>query len=235
VGRRGGELVGVSGSAITDADDIETEGLSRRQIVTRLVATLVVLALGAGLLWWWLVRPPYGADAMAAKATVEVVTAETERAALTRLGGGADIDQLYLDAEPGRQLVVGQVTWTVPGGAPDQGKLALLLIHKPTNSVVPTMFGTGPKADQVASGWDAALAAAGKEYDWLSAVGTGQAESELTAPGDAILTRPDTPGPITFVAQLRPDVTQVNQDDLLVALVFVGPRGQVYWAQRLAG
>lgn len=225
----------MSRSTITDADDIETEGLSRQQIVTRLIATLVVLALGGGALWWWMVRPPYGADDMKAKVTVEVVTAETERAALTKLGGGADVDQLYLDAEPGRQLVVGQVTWTVPSGAPDKGRLALLVIHKPTNSVVPTMFATGPKVDQVTSGWDAALAKAGKEYHWLSAVGTGQAESELTAPGDAILTRPDTPGPITFVAQLRPDVTQVNQDDLLVALVLLGSRGQAYWAQRLAG
>ncbi|MFC7758962.1 hypothetical protein ACFQY4_13935 [Catellatospora bangladeshensis] len=53
-------------------------------------------------------------------------------------------------------------------------------------------------------------------------------------------------GPITFVATFpaqRRETPQpptyatapVNRDDLLVALVFIGPDRQVYWAQRLFG
>jgi hypothetical protein len=216
-------------------DDLETEGPSRRRVVTVMVTVVVAVAVAAGTWWWVTIRPPYGADAMAPRATVEVVTGETERAALTRLSGGADLTNLFLAVEPGRQLLVGQVTWRVPDGAAADGQLALIVIHKPTNSVVPTLFGVGPRPDQVISGWDGALAKAGRTYPWLSAIGTGQAESALTSPGDALLTRPDTPAPITFVALLRPDVTQLNPDDFLVALVYIGPRRQLYWAERLLG
>ena len=219
---------------ITEPDDLETEGPSRSRVLATIGAVLVVLAIGGVAVWGWLVRPPYGPDAMAPKAVVEVVTAQTERAALNRLGGPA-AEAVFLDAVPGRQMLVGQVTWTVPKGASDDGRLAILVVHKPTNSVAPTVFGVGPEPDQVTSGWDNTLNEAKQDYDWLSAVNMGQAEGRLHAPGDALLTRPDTPGPITFVAQLRPDVMQMTEDDFLVALVFIGPRGQLYWAERLLG
>ncbi|GAA1736657.1 hypothetical protein [Luedemannella helvata] len=224
----------MTAAEITVPDDLETEGAPRWRVLTTIAAVLVALALVGVALWWWLVRPPYGPDAMAPRAVVEVVTAETERAALNRLGGPA-AEAVFLDAEPGRQLLVGQVSWTVPKGASHDGRLAILVIHKPTNAVAPTLFGVGPKPEEVTSGWDGELDEVAQEYDWLSAVATGQAESTLHAPGDALLTHPDTPGPITFVAQLRPDVTQLSADDFLVALVFVGPRGQLYWAERLLG
>ncbi|GAA1809401.1 hypothetical protein GCM10009682_33860 [Luedemannella flava] len=221
----------MSAAGIATDDDLETEGPPRWRVVTTLVAVVVALALVAGALWWWLVRPPYGPQAMAARATVEVVTAETELAALRRLGG-AEAEKVFLAVEPGRQLIVGQVTWTVPDGASDDGQLAVLVIHKPTNAVAPTLFGAGARVGQ---GWDGRLDAVGHEYDWLSAVRGGQAETALTAPGDAILAPADAPGPVTFVAQFRPEITQLTADDVLVALVLIGPRGQLYWAERLLG
>jgi hypothetical protein len=45
----------------------------------------------------------------------------------------------------------------------------------------------------------------------------------------------DTAGPITFQGAFHGDAGNISADDLLVALVFVGPDGQVYWADRLSG
>ena len=81
----------------------------RAALIRGLVVLLVGVAGVAG--WrWWDDRPPYGPEALAARATLRLVDPATADAAFAPADG--------VRAGTGDQLVLGQVSWNPPPAAP---------------------------------------------------------------------------------------------------------------------
>ena len=103
-----------------------------------------------------------------------------------------------------------------------------------------------PRPAAVAAGSDGTLDAIAERYSWLPGAGSRQDDSGRYNPGSVVYVTDAEASPVTLVALFpavtadmpRPDhvaTAPVAVSDLLLALAFVGPHGQIYWAQRLVG
>lgn len=220
----------------------------RLRIVVVFAVVLILLGSIAGHRW---LRkdPPYTGASLAASATIALTDNQNLPLVLKEYGASEDI---AIQANPGDQLVVGRVSWTKPPKPLNGGWYGILLIDKDSGLKPPVMSATGPYPDQIRIGSDPVFNIASERYPWLRGAGdTRAANGSYLSSSEAVQVYKDE-GPITFVAlfpavgspddrsssRASPAVfarAPVTLPELLVALVYVGPDRQIYWAERLFG
>ncbi|SDT39708.1 hypothetical protein [Actinoplanes derwentensis] len=203
-----------------------------RQRVGLILGVVMVLAGVGGVAgWrWWQGRAPYGPEALGARATVEFVDQATANAAL------APVNAVYANGAED-QIVLGRVAWNRPPHPQPDGSLRIVLADK-RNGLLPGFIAvTSAQPDQVITGMDSALETARSRYPWL---GPARESADTMWAGSVVTVSSIDASPVTFQTVLReaqPESLVLSGpmaiEDLLVALICVGPDGQVYWAQRL--
>jgi hypothetical protein len=199
---------------------------------------LLLTGIGGDAGWrWWHNRPPYGPEALSARATLQLVDQATANAAFRPFNAvvaTGDDDQIFL----------GQVSWNRPPHPQKDGSFRIVLLDK-RNHLPPGFIAvTSARPDDVSSGSDEALDIAQRRYPWLQGAGTRSINGSYWSSGSAVFVDSVDASPVTFQVVLRPAVEGTPPEsmvatapaavaDLLVALICVGPNGQVYWAQRL--
>lgn len=215
-----------------------------RRRVAVAVAVAVIAVAGVVVVRWWHERPPFGPDVINASVTVDMLGVGTDGMERERSYDGVS----YLPS-PGHAFVGGHLRWTPPPGARTDwadGWFVFLVIDKRVDLKPTMVWGRSDSAVEVVHGSDGVLNEVAEKYPWLRGAGDVRtAENTWLGSTSTVMTAP-AGGPITFVATFppqRPEDSQpptyatapVTKDDLLMALVFIGPDRQVYWAQRLFG
>ncbi|WP_174527217.1 hypothetical protein [Micromonospora maritima] len=208
----------------------------RRAACAAVVLVVAVAAVGG---WrWWHQRPPYGPEALHLNSSLEFVDYDEAQAAL----GPAYQAPVASD---GDQLVLGRVSWQKPPARLDGGYFALFLIDKRTD-YKPPVFGVAAPQQSVGMGSAGVENRIPERYPWLRGAGDIRVgEHEWLSVGSRLAIGDVGASPVTFVA-LFPHLEKNQRDvpiasapvtlpDLLLALVYMGPDGQVYWASRLQG
>jgi hypothetical protein len=206
---------------------------------TSLIISVAMLLIGAGSLAGlrrWDNRPPYGPEALGATATLRMVDQTTADAALQPV--------TVEPSEKGDQIVLGQVSWVRPLHHPDGGSFRIVVLDKRTRLMPGHIAVTSGRPDDVGIGSDESQDIAQKRYPWLQGAGVREVNGSFWSAGNAIAVSSIDASPVTFAIVLHPARPETPPEqmiasapaavtDLLVALINVGPDGQVYWAQRL--
>ncbi|GAA4608229.1 hypothetical protein BJY16_006734 [Actinoplanes octamycinicus] len=203
-------------------------------LILGVVLLLAVAGAVAGRRWWQQ-RAPYPPQTLHAQATLRFVDQATADAALAP--GNAE------HAEPGEQILLGRVSWTPPAEARAGDSFRIVLLDKRRRLMPGFIAATAADPADVGAGSDHALDLAEERYPWLRGIGAREINGGFWWPGSAVTASVDA-SPVTLQTVLhraRPGTppeaavatAPVSVDDLLVALIGVGPDGQVYWAQRL--
>jgi len=220
----------------------------RLRLVVLLAVVAILLASIAGHRW---LRkdPPFGPEAIAPNAVVELVDNANLSKMLKSYGAS---DEIALQANPGDQLVIGKVSWRPPPKPLKDGWFAIVLIDKDSGLKPPVMNATGPHPEKIRIGSDRALNTVAERYSWLKGAGDTRAPNgSFVGSSEAVLVYEDE-APIIFVAlfpsagspddrasaRASPAVyarAPVTLSELMVALVYIGADRQVYWAERLYG
>ncbi|MET7805990.1 hypothetical protein [Micromonospora chersina] len=205
----------------------------------------VILAVVVFVGWrWWHNHPPYGPEALAIRSSLTFVSQEEARAAL---GENAPVSN-------GRdQLVLGRVSWRTPPKPLDGGYFAIFLIDKRINRKVghfvassPRQSASSPRQEAISVGNAGAENKIPERYPWLQGAGDVKEGNTWWSYGSRLAVSDGNASPLTFVAPFpylegpqraaaKAATAPVAMSDLLLALVYMGPEGQVYWAQRLQG
>ncbi|MEU9513197.1 hypothetical protein [Micromonospora sp. NPDC048169] len=202
------------------------------------VAVLVLAVAAAGGWRWWRQHPPYGPEALHLRSSLEFVTHDEAQVAL----GSAYQAPVTYD---GDQLVLGRVSWQEPPAPLDGGYFALFLVDKRTD-LKPSVFAVAAPQESVGMGSAGVENRIPDRYPWLRGAGDIRVgENEWLSAGSRLSIIDTLASPLTFVVlfphlerheRAHPIATApVTLPDLLLALVYMGPDGQVYWAQRLQG
>ncbi|MEV6602440.1 hypothetical protein AB0M36_37165 [Actinoplanes sp. NPDC051346] len=210
--------------------------MKRRTSLFLSVVMLVVSAGGVAGWRWWHNRPPYGPQALSATATLRMVDQATADAALDPV--------TVVSAEKGDQIILGQVSWRRPPQHPDGGSFRIVVLDKRTQLLPGHLAVKSPWPDEVFVGSDGAQDRAQDRYSWLQGAGTREIDGRTWGGGNVIFATSIYASPVTFALVLQPArpgtppgllvaSAPIQVDDLLVALINVGPDGQVYWAHRL--
>jgi hypothetical protein len=203
----------------------------------------VVSAAGYGIDVWEHNRPPFEIADIQPVAVVEPLEVSAENRIHYLQQGGPE-----LVGGEGHMMLRGKVSWKVPAGAsPDwheDGWFEIIVLDKRSNLKPPTITAISASGLDVASGGDGVLNRVAERYSWLRGAGDIKLDdNNWRSGGDALSTSPAA-GSVTFLAQFPqvPDEERqflasapIAQSDILVALVFIGPDRQVYWAARLYG
>jgi len=206
----------------------------RRRAQAALAALVLVVGLSTYAGWgWWHNRPPYGPEVLAATATLEFASFE---AASTALGGvSAPL------TDDGDQLVLGRVSWRPPPRPQKDTTFWITVLDKRSQRKAAVMAAASSRQDKVVLGSGGDLRRAADRYPWLSGIDGREVDGQWWDPGNSVFVSASDATPLTFVALFpsadtpqRPEsaipTAPVALSDLLVALVHVGPDGQVYWA-----
>ncbi|MBW6437125.1 hypothetical protein KZ829_25605 [Actinoplanes hulinensis] len=209
----------------------------KRRMGLILSAALLVAGVGGLAVHRWYERPPFGPKALGAQATLRLVDQATANAAL------APVNAEFADGD-GDQILLGRVAWKRPPSARDGSSLRVVLLDKRRHLLPGFIAVTSPNPDQVSSGLDGAVDTAERRYRWLKGAGTQEIGGSFRSSGVVVHVSSLDASPVTFQTVLHarnPETppesmiatAPVAVPDLLVALICVGPEGQVYWAQRL--
>jgi hypothetical protein len=206
----------------------------------RTLSAAVIVAFIAVVSWqWWHNHPPYGPEALAVKSSLSFVSNEEAQAALGKKAN-API------ASERDQLVLGRVSWQAPPKPLDGGYFAVFLIDKRTSHKPEVFAAVASQEKAVDIGAGSTDNKIAERYAWLRGAGAvNVGNDEWLSNGNRLGVTDGKASPLTFVALFpHPDETDreltvatapVAMSDLLLALVYIGPAGQVYWAQRLQG
>ncbi|MFI7604851.1 hypothetical protein ACIBTV_06990 [Micromonospora sp. NPDC049366] len=206
--------------------------------ITLVVA--VVLALVAVGGWrWWHNHPPYGPEALAVTSSLTFVSPQEARAVL-----GDNVPAPV--PNEGDQLVLGRVSWEAPPEPFDGGYFAIFLIDKRTNIKVGNFAVSSPRPEAISAGSAGVENRIAERYPWLKGAGDIKDGDTWWSHGSRLAVSDAEASPLTFVAQIpyvkrpglaaaRTATAPIALSDLLLALAYLGPDGQVYWAQRLQG
>ncbi|MDX6240242.1 MAG: hypothetical protein QOG10_5062 [Kribbellaceae bacterium] len=198
---------------------------------------MLLIAIGGNAGWrWWHNRPPYGPEVLAATATLSLVDQVTVNAAFSP----RDVEW----AGDGDQIFLGRVAWVRPPDPQVDGSFRIVVLDKRTRLLPGFINVTSARPDDVGAGSDGSLDLAEKRYPWLQGVGAREVNGSFWTTGSAVTVSSVDASPVTFAIVLRPArpgtppeqavaTAPAAASDLLVALINVGPDGQVYWAQRL--
>lgn len=200
----------------------------------------VILAVVAFVGWrWWHNQPPYGPEALAIKSSLQFVSHEEAQAALG--------EKVNAPVSNGRdQLVLGRVSWQTPPKPLDGGYFAVFLIDKRINRKVGSFSASSPRQEAISAGGTGVENKIPERYPWLQGAGDVKEGDTWWSYGSRLAVSDGEASPLTFVAPFpylegpqraaaRAATAPVAVSDLLLALVYLGSDGQVYWAQRLQG
>ncbi|WP_426507320.1 hypothetical protein ACPPVO_54105 [Dactylosporangium sp. McL0621] len=147
-------------------------------------------------------------------------------------------------AGDGDQIFLGRVTWNRPPDPQKGSSFHIVVLDKRSHLMPSCIAATSARPDKVVAGADGSLDIAEKRYPWLRGIGLRKINGSFSNPGCAVSVRSVDASPVTFQTVLRPArpgtppehmvaTAPAAVEDLLIALISVGPDGQVYWAQRL--
>ncbi|WP_446216490.1 hypothetical protein [Micromonospora sp. IBHARD004] len=203
------------------------------------ILAIIVAMVGVEAWRWWHNHPPYGPEALAIQSSLRFVSYEEAQAALGEnanapLASGRD------------QLVLGRISWQAPPKALDGGYFAIFLIDKRTHHKPEVIAVPAPQEESVGLGSAGIESRIEERYPWLRGAGSLKVrDNEWRDNGNRLGVADEKASPLTFVALFpyldkphwEPTIATapVAMSDLLLALVYMGPDGQVYWAQRLQG
>jgi len=196
-----------------------------------MLGVVVVLAGAGGVAAgrWWHGRPPYGPGALRARATLQLVDQATANAALRPVTAAM--------AGPGDQIFLGRVSWVEPPRPRKNNSLWIVVLDKRNHAMPGFIAAKSSRPDDVSTGSDPSLDRAEKRYPWLQGIGAREVNGSYWTSGSAISVSAMSASPVTFQFVLHPDDRETPGPaavaDLLIALISVGPDGQVYWADRL--
>jgi hypothetical protein len=195
------------------------------QALTILVVLAIATASWAGYSWWH-DHPPYGSDAIGATVTIRF-TDDTHFAADTQALGVHGLGPMHGDGT--NRTFIGRLDYTIPHAAHGAGSYFIVVIDKRTNRLAPWL------GDDGGSGEDGFLEAdVPARYAWLSALAPVPVAGGWTMSGADMSIDTDIASPLSFEGEF-PDAAGLTPADLLVALIFVGPDQQIYWATRVTG
>lgn len=186
-----------------------------------IAACLVLATVGWAAFGVWRDRPPFGPDDLRPTATVRLTTQagfEADAAALGVTG------LTSLVTGPHQQAVVGRVDVAPPAGRVHDGTYYIMVVDTRSNTSVPALYGPD------GSSWSSEFAQLAERYSWLSALAAPQDLYGMTSDPAAVAVPSAQGGPIGFSALIP---AGAKPSDLLVALVYAGPQGQLYWAVRV--
>ncbi|WP_236647775.1 MULTISPECIES: hypothetical protein [Micromonospora] len=141
--------------------------------------------------------------------------------------------------------MLGRISWQDPPKPLDGGSFAIFLIDKRTHHK-PEVIAVSAPQEAVGLGSAGVDNKIEERYPWLRGAGSLKVrDNEWRDNGGRLGVADENASPLTFVALFpyleKPDreptiaTAPVAMSDLLLALVYMGPDGQVYWAQRLQG
>ncbi|MFV2110547.1 hypothetical protein [Micromonospora sp. LOL_015] len=210
----------------------------RHRSAWMLSSLVLVLALVGGITgWrWWHHRSPYGPEILKPAATLRLVDQATADAAF-------DGQQLVVPSD-GAQVFLGQVRWTPPPQAKPGAMLIIAVLDKRTRTLPGIISTRLNRPDQVGSGSDGVLDAVEQRYPWLQGVGAREVNGGFHSSGSVVVVTSVDATPVTYSFVLHPAHPETPPEfaiasapaaveDLMVALVSVGPDRQIYWAERL--
>jgi hypothetical protein len=200
------------------------------------IGIVLLLLAGSGIAgWrWWHNRPPYGPEALAATASLRLVDQATADAAFS--------PQAMQQAGAGDQIFLGSVAWSRPPRA--DVTFRIVVLDKRTRLMPGFINATSARPDGIVNGSDESLDRAERRYPWLQGIGAREVNGQFWTAGIAITVSSVEASPVTLAVVLSRQISgspphlavasaPAAVGDLLVALISVGPDGQVYWAQRL--
>lgn len=200
----------------------------------------VILAVVAVVGWrWWHNHPPYGPEALGIKSSLTFVSHEEAQAAL-----GENVPAPVVNGRD--QLVLGRVSWQTPPRPLDGGYFAIFLIDKRTNVKAGSFSVSSPRQEAISAGGAGVENKIAERHPWLQGAGDVKVGDTWWSYGSRLAVSDGDASPLTFVAPLPylegaqreaagVATAPVALSDLLLALVYLGSDGQVYWAQRLQG
>uniref|UniRef100_UPI0019084FCC hypothetical protein n=1 Tax=Micromonospora coerulea TaxID=47856 RepID=UPI0019084FCC len=178
-------------------------------------------------------------EALAIKSSLTFVSQEEAQAALG--------ESVPAPVSNGRdQLVLGRVSWRTPPKPLDGGYFAIFLIEKRTNRKAGSFSASSPRQEAIGAGSAGVENKIPERYPWLKGAGDVKEGNTWWSYGSRLAVSDGDASPLTFVAPFpylegpqraaaRAATAPVAMSDLLLALVYMGSDGQVYWAQRLQG
>lgn len=216
--------------------------LRRSRLVGLALVVSLALVAGVAAYRWWQNRAPFGPQPLAAAAAVVPVDNTMVAAAVARTGVPPFTAPF---AGPGDQLMLVTLTWRKPPRPLANGWFEVLLIDKRSDLKPPFIAAGGPQPDHLTIGGDGVLNSVARRYPWLRGAGAiANGDGSYTSAGVSVSVHTES-SPAVLVAHF-PAAEQasvprlfatapIGKSDLLVALVFIGPDRQIYWAQRLYG
>ncbi len=167
----------------------------------------------------------HGGDALSVEVELRLVDAAAFGE--TALALGARPDQ-NLSLPPEFQAIVARVTWT---GSPVEGG-SFQFVALDARPIPPRPLNGGGgwhSTGQTGSHWASAYEPLSVRYDWLA----GTADTPLTAAVDVPATRA---GQATVYFYAQPEGRRLGgREDVIIALFYVDPDGEVRWARRIHG
>ena len=148
-------------------------------------------------------------------------------------------------AGEGDQIFLGRVSWAQPPRPQKNNSFRIVVLDKRSHLMPGFIAATSARPDDVSTGLDGSLDIAEKRYPWLQGVGARKVNGSYSTSGSAVFVSTVNASAVTFQFVLHPARPETSPEnaaptapatvaDLLIALISVGPDGQVYWAERLA-
>lgn len=214
----------------------------RQQVGRAWIAVVAVVLCGMAIVVQRLLTDqdgaPYPASAIHATVHLQLVDATHVQAVVDALAGPERLSvPVATSGGPwAGQVIIGQLRLRTPDNAPALGQYALFVIDNDEHQPVPDMWAVGPAGSNVGQGWDGAYDQLAASYAWLRPLAEiHDDDGTFSDPGSAVSFPPDTASPVTFAAMLPRNSLPITDPgrQLTLALAFLSPDGQVYWAQQL--
>lgn len=212
----------------------------RKLFTTVLVAFLV--AAGYGGYRWWHEHPPYGPEALEFAATVEQLP--------PCQGTWVEYHGVKFHHGVGWAAVGGRITWQTPAGSSadwdEDGRFVVFVVDKRVDLRPPQIWGVSPSGHWVVSSVNGEQNLIAAEVPWLRGVADVKTGPDAWRVGGGTLVTTPAAGEVDFVVMF-PELpagdperrflaaAPITLSDIMIAVAFVGPDRQVYWAERVYG
>jgi hypothetical protein len=219
--------------------DIPLRATAPRRAKVPVVLLAVILASGALVApWvgrWTRAGAPFRPSEMNLGLDVSLVPVSELQSAIEGFGVTPDQLRAMQPMSLTQEAIVGQLTFGIPRRIPSGSKLALFVMDERSHRLTQWASGWASGGGSPVSGYDGIFAGFATRYPWLNATAPIFQGGSYTDPGMAIVLPHDIQGPLTFYAALDPAALPVSDvtHDVSVTLGFVGPDGQIWWAQHV--
>lgn len=157
-------------------------------------------------------------------------------------------DPMGLLGGEGHQMLHGEISWRVPPGLNPKwnegGWFEIVILDNRSHLKPGYVMGVSASGENVVSGGDGVLNKVAEQYPWLRGAGDIKIGEHEWREGGLTLATATTAGSVRFLADFAPiegdDLrflasAPIRLSDILIALIYIGPDRQVFWAARLYG